>query len=462
MKTNDLLKVLKDTVPRDERRIHAMPMLQSNELSSESILSPGLRELFGSNASDDDSELQRVAEQLSEFIDDVVMNDTTSDRAAGALVGLAIGDAVGAPLEFRPARNEAECSTGPRLLRSLHPETGELQYREPFNKFKLLAGQWTDDCSMALCLADSLIARGDFDGSDCRVRWYDWWNFGYNNAFRFDERPNRTSVGLGDNVSMSLDAVADHTGQLASAVPSRYTSEGDDAGNGSIMRLAPVPIRFHRNLHKAMQIAEAQSYASHPGSDAADCCAVMTYMIANAIQRPAADSRTMGEFMCDQTHKFLKEHSPLPSFTDNTETNNLASLLSSNPPTDSEAVWAWREPHPLVKETLLARGESYNGHDVTSVYFGSYCMDGLAMAMWALHGSKNFADCMIRIVNLLGDADTTGAIAGQIAGAFYGYKAFDSDPISSRMLSNLRRWDPLHEIPLRALLLNDDSLEIVC
>ena len=118
MKTNDLLKVLKDTVPRDERRIHAMPMLQSNELSSESILSPGLRELFGSNASDDDSELQRVAEQLSEFIDDVVMNDTTSDRAVGALVGLAIGDAVGAPLEFRPARNEAECSTGPRLLRS--------------------------------------------------------------------------------------------------------------------------------------------------------------------------------------------------------------------------------------------------------------------------------------------------------------------------------------------------------
>jgi ADP-ribosyl-[dinitrogen reductase] hydrolase len=259
---------------------------------------------------------------------------------------------------------------------------------------------------------------------------------------------------------MSLDAVAEHTGQLASAVPPRYTSQDDDAGNGSIVRLAPVPIRFHRNLHKAIQIAEAQNHASHLGPSAAACCAVMTCMTANAIQRPAADSCTLGELICDQTQKFLKEYSPPISLTDNSETKNLASLLSSNPPTDSESLWAWREPHPLVNETLLARAESCNGYHVNPVYFGSYCMDGLAMAKWALHGSKNFADCMIRIVNLLGDADTTGAIAGQIASVFYGYKAFDSDPISSRMLSNLKRWDPLHEIPLRALLLNDDSVEI--
>ncbi|MDA7873859.1 ADP-ribosylglycohydrolase family protein [bacterium] len=83
------------------------------------------------------------------------------------------------------------------------------------------------------------------------------------------------------------------------------------------------------------------------------------------------------------------------------------------------------------------------------------------MARWTLQGSKNFADCIYRVVNLLGDADTTGAIAGQIAGqiagAFYGYQVFSSDPLSARMLKNLHRWDPLHEIPLRALLLNREG-----
>ena len=173
-------------------------------------------------------------------------------------MGLTIGDAAGAPLELLPARNSQEDKDEPCLLRNLNPETGELQYQKPFNKFKLLNGQWTDDSSMAFCLADSLLARGGFDGGDCRVRWYDWWNFGYNNAFRYDARPDRTSVGLGNNVAMSLDAVSEYTHQLASAVPDRYLAEGDDSGNGSIMRLAPVPIRFGRDLKRTMQIAEAK------------------------------------------------------------------------------------------------------------------------------------------------------------------------------------------------------------
>lgn len=65
-----------------------------------------------------------------------------------------------------------------------------------------------------------------------------------------------------------------------------------------------------------------------------------------------------------------------------------------------------------------------------------------------MQGSKNFADCIYRVTNLLGDEDTTGAIAGQIAGAFYGYQSLRSEPLSARMLKNLNRCDPLYETRL--------------
>merc|ERR1711971_690910 len=68
-------------------------------------------------------------------------------------------------------------------------------------------------------------------------------------------------------------------------------------------------------------------------------------------------------------------------------------------------------------------GRSYNGYDVSAQYFGSYCMDGLAMALWSLNRSSSFVESIVTVANLLGDADTTSAIVGQIAGAFYGYRS---------------------------------------
>lgn len=65
-----------------------------------------------------------------------------------------------------------------------------------------------------------------------------------------------------------------------------------------------------------------------------------------------------------------------------------------------------------------------------------------------MQASKNFADCIYRVTNLLGDADTTRAIAGPIAVAFYGYQSPSSEPLSGRMLKNLNRYDPLYEIRL--------------
>merc|ERR1719331_405389 len=106
-----------------------------------------------------------------------------------------------------------------------------------FNKFELKPGQWTDDTSMALCLADSLLACRDLHSRDLRLRFLNWWHFGYNNAFKNDDKWRSCtrcgSVGLGGNIGASFREFQED--------PADFTSSGDRQTNwnGSIMRLAP-------------------------------------------------------------------------------------------------------------------------------------------------------------------------------------------------------------------------------
>lgn len=131
----------------------------------------------------------------------------------------------------------------------------------------------------------------------------------------------------------------------------------------------------------------------------------------------------------------------------------LLQLLRCEPPSPKEINWNWKNDRINIEEALSARGNTYNGYPVSRGYFGAYCMDGLAMSLWALYRSGSFFDCIYNVVNLLGDADTTGAICGQMAGAYYGYSSLARDNRSEVMLRNLKSWDPFFEIPLRAALL---------
>eukprot|EP00927_Polykrikos_kofoidii_P040793 TRINITY_DN34805_c0_g1_i1.p1 TRINITY_DN34805_c0_g1~~TRINITY_DN34805_c0_g1_i1.p1 ORF type:complete len:540 (-),score=61.82 TRINITY_DN34805_c0_g1_i1:853-2472(-) len=154
-------------------------------------------------------------------------------RAIGCLVGLAVGDSLGSFFEFIPVSKKG-CKFDPKTL----CYTGE------FNTFRMKPGQWTDDTSMALCLADSVLVHRTYNGSDVRVRFWNWWNRGYNNAFRLDKTRSKQSVGLGSGIRTALDDVR------ISNPPPRFEPGGEsgggqhDAGNGSIMRLAPIPLFF--------------------------------------------------------------------------------------------------------------------------------------------------------------------------------------------------------------------------
>lgn len=453
------LATLFSLLPRDAIRVEAPTRTTcGDELKSYSVLFAGYRAAFAPDTAKLTDAMPLIVQATTSMLNEAAAADVEADRSIGALMGLAVGDAVGAPLEFVPAKSDLPPYDDTRShLKAELAADGALQYVGESNKFRLFRGQWTDDCSMALCLADSLLTQRGYSGGDCRTRYYMWWNYGYNNAFRFDRTPHRTSVGLGGNIATSLAEIENFAGKLAAAVPARFTAKGEDAGNGSIMRLAPVPIRYQHDMDAAMRVAMEQSYATHPGPDAAACCAAMTYMIVRAIKRDASPGETLKAFVAATAQEFVDKVATVGDNAADTGMQKVVQVLTATPPSAKEAVWDWKATTSPIEATLAARGHRYNGYPVMPGYFGSYCMDGLGMALWALNNSDSFSDCALKITNLLGDCDTTGAIALQVAGAFYGYRAMSADAMGAAMLRDVQRWDPLNEIPVRGLMLYDAS-----
>eukprot|EP00928_Gymnodinium_smaydae_P055497 TRINITY_DN3901_c0_g1_i1.p1 TRINITY_DN3901_c0_g1~~TRINITY_DN3901_c0_g1_i1.p1 ORF type:complete len:550 (-),score=52.38 TRINITY_DN3901_c0_g1_i1:80-1687(-) len=370
---------------------------------------------------------------------DAAKHDSVLDRFMGSLTGMAVADALGAPLEFIPARN----SVGNSNYKMHHGYTNEK------NAFRLQAGQWTDDSSMGLCTADSLLISKGFDGSDLRTRFYCWWWAGYDNAFRKDEwRQDRNSVGLGGNIAKSLPI------DLKSPPAPEYTSTSEDSGNGSIMRLAAVALFFFAHDRKGGQLydyARKSSKTTHPGAIAAEACAALAHLIVRALEQPRGrvDART---FLDRATAEYVKKLSEGPD-PEGKGIKEIRALLSSKPWEykgfgEKESLWNWKsENTPLIEETLKARGKTYNNYPVSAGYLGSYAIDGLAMALWAVYHTTSFNDAVVRSVNMLGDADSHGSVTGQLAGALYGYSQIDGDFIEA-----MHKWAG-YDIPVRALLL---------
>jgi ADP-ribosylglycohydrolase len=356
------------------------------------------------------------------------------DRAMGCIAGMAIADAVGHPLEFLDACDEA------------HPTHGfdleSMTYRNPFNKFRLKPGQWTDDASMGLCMADSLLANKAFNGADMRVRFWNWWFRGYNNAFRLDDRVGH-SCGLGGNISNSLFSM-----KPGETVTPCYEAQTEDAGNGSLMRLAPIPIFCHDDVERAREMAAESSYTTHPGPIAAEACKLLAHIVVRAMELGAGDSKAAGarqwldEVMSEYYRDVLQPREGEPG------TDEIRRLVLGVESADSkERNWNWRSVSLDIEGTLTRRGRTYNGYPVSAGYFGAYSVDGLALALHSFYHTQSFDKCIEKCVNHLGDADSTGAIAGQIAGAYYGWSSIDA-----RMQQNLLSWDE-GEVALRGALL---------
>mmetsp|Transcript_33600 Transcript_33600/g.88246 ORF Transcript_33600/g.88246 Transcript_33600/m.88246 type:complete len:551 (-) Transcript_33600:159-1811(-) len=383
------------------------------------------------------------------IVDAVIAADPRAARAVGAMVGMAVADSVGHFFEFLPVVDQP--------FKSGHGvDISNLKYTGTYNQFMLEEGQWTDDTAMGLCLADSLLASfcrdpatSEFDGSDTRARFHAWWYHGYNNAFAEDTRRGvRVSVGLGGNISKSLRSIP-----IGSTPDAIFKADGEDAGNGSLMRLAPVPIRYWADPAAARRVAVAQSVTTHPGIIAACCCEFLAFAVQRAIAAAAPIGRAGSDG--DEVVQWLDETAG--AFVTQMDAegragsgwDELRRLLASAEPDDSkERSWNWRAKSLDINGTLTRRGAFYNGYPVSPGYYGAFSIDGLAVALFSVRSTKSFNAAVERCVNFLGDADSTGSMVGQLAGAIYGMAAIDR-----RLVERMLRWDPRATIPLRAALL---------
>lgn len=281
-------------------------------------------------------------------------NLTTLDRYHGALLGLAAGDALGTTLEFR----------APGTFKPIDDMVGG-------GPFGLCPGQWTDDTSMAACLATSLLTREGFDPGDQMDRYCRWYRQGYWSS-------TGDCFDIGNTVAAALRAY-ETTGEPFSG-PTHERS----AGNGSIMRLAPVPMAFADDPARALHYCAQSSRTTHGAQAAIDACIYFGGLILGAL---------LGE---DRHTLLATRYSPAPGYLDD---------------------------HPLVPEIDEIAAGSFKDREPPQIQGSGYVVRSLEAALWAFHNTDNFRDGALLAVNLGDDADTTGAVYGQIAGAYYGAAA---------------------------------------
>lgn len=270
------------------------------------------------------------------------------DNIIGTLIGLAVGDAVGTTVEFS--------------IRGTFPPVTDMVGGGPFD---LEAGQWTDDTSMALCLADSII-NSDFDLNDQMDRYVAWWQEGYLSS-------NGTCFDIGFTTRLALASYREDGNPYAG-------DEGTmSAGNGALMRIAPVIMAYHGRAD-FNHLAIESTRTTHPTL----MCLDASVYFCNAVKR-AYTSRDKNIIVLDDAMPY--------------SSNIINSIASGS----------------FVKK-------KYEDLDNTG-----YVMHSLESAMWCFYHTDTFKDAILKAVNLGGDSDTIAAICGQIAGAYYGLSGIPSE-----------------------------------
>jgi len=266
------------------------------------------------------------------------------ERFRGCLLGLAVGDAVGTTAEFQ--------------ARGTFPAVTDMVGGGPFS---LQPGQWTDDTSMALCLATSLLEAGGFDALDQMRRYSDWHAHGYLSS-------TGRCFDIGNTVSGALRNFK------YSGKPFSGPTRPDTAGNGSIMRLAPVPMYYFTRPDDALHYAAESSRTTHGAPECLDACRLLARILFRALRGAVKPA-----------------------------------ILFGGP------------PKSVTSDSIrrIAQGV-YWAKGAPDIHANGYVVNSLEAALWCFWTTPTFEAAILKAANLGDDADTTAAICGQVAGAYYG------------------------------------------
>jgi ADP-ribosyl-[dinitrogen reductase] hydrolase len=213
---------------------------------------------------------------------------------------------------------------------------------------------------MGLALADSLVINGHLDPLDLITRFVAWWREGQYSC-------TGSCFDIGIATAQALARFEQSSNPFAGS------TREDEAGNGSLMRLAPVALFCLHDADQADRLAREQSRTTHGAPQCLDACAFFVQLLREAI---------LG-------HKDV--------FRPRT--------FQGHPAISGIAAGQWREKHRSV------------------IRSGGYVADTLEAALWAVHRTTSFEEALVLAVNLGHDSDTVGAVTGQLAGALYGFSA---------------------------------------
>ena len=267
------------------------------------------------------------------------------DRAMGAMIGLAVGEAVGITLKNRPSDP----------YRPISDMVG-------FGELGLKPGQWASDTAMALALLDSLRFRRELDETDLMERLLEWEEEGIYSC-------TGSCVGIGRTTKEAL------AGYRLTGDPIAGSTYSESLTNGSLVRVAPVAIRYWNEPGELRDVAARQSRTTHADPCVVEACVAFAEVLADAISGEAR-AVVLGA-------REVPQRSPI-SF-----------IMAGS--------WKNRK-----------RAEIRSDENV---------LNSLEAALWCVDKTFMFDEAVLRATNLGGDAGSTAALAGALAGALYGASA---------------------------------------
>ena len=293
------------------------------------------------------------------------------------MLGLSIGDALGAPVEF-----------------TKKDSFKKIEHYRRGGKFNVEIGEYTDDTSMALCLAQSLIDKNGTNQKDQLSKYLKWFQDGYMSA-------NGRSIGCGKAI---LRALYRYMSKDCSECGNSRLTKG--AGNGSLMRIAPVALFYAHDVKLAMKMAKKSSLTTHGLAICSDACMYLTGLIIGAIEGKSKDELLSFEYG-EKVFEYIKNY----TF------------------------------HEEVVELTQGYYKDKSRHDIEA---RGYVIKTLESSLWAFYNTSTFDEGLILVVNLGDDADTVGAVYGQLAGAYYG-----ADSIATAYKEGLMRRELIEELALK-------------
>eukprot|EP01080_Neovahlkampfia_damariscottae_P012126 gene12126-5617_t len=295
------------------------------------------------------------------------MSEIALSKYLGTMFGLAVGDALGTTAEAIPRGG-------------FEPLTDIIGK----GKFNLLPGQFTDDMSMSLCLAESLLTKKKFVHLDQLERYNNWYENGHlsSNGKCFD-----IGMTVRKNMMTNLQKQRDYG-----------PSNKNQSGNGCIMKLAPVPLFYSYDFKLAIEKSAESVRTTHHSDISMDCSRYFAGLILGAMTGVSKEEL------------LSKKYSPVKDY------------------------WNTHEMCEELEEIALGL---YKEKESKEILNRGFVIPALEAALWGFYNSTNFKDGLLKVVNLGDDADTVGAIYGQIAGAYYGIEEIPKEWIQKISLSPL-------------------------